>query len=61
LAPSEVGANSLDQPHTETKGWEKAQNLSMLVVELLQEKLNSNLSDGQEQLFFLLFLSFLKY
>jgi hypothetical protein len=47
LAPSEVGANSLDQPHTETKGWEKAQNLSML-LELLQEKLNSNLSDGQE-------------
>jgi len=32
---------------TETKGWEKAQNLSML-LELLQEKLNSNLSDGQE-------------
>jgi len=27
LAHSEVGANSLDQPHTETKGREKAQNL----------------------------------
>jgi hypothetical protein len=27
LAHSEVGANSLDPPHTETKGREKAQNL----------------------------------